>query len=622
MGGLFSKIKTMLAGETILAADLNEEIDNIIANFLLSKMDDHSANVAQMQELFDPGSAGLENLPTNASEEVKALRSLLKKIVGGTYWYTPPVTTITALNAAIGTNVPDYRIISGLVDSFNQPKFLVADGASLALQFKATATDFVGSVSAGTFTLDTDDTVTVAIGPSTTPTADFNDTVNSGNEVTKYLGEMEGTRILLTSTGAEVIGRRDKLSAFKTNDGANDELFIGYVRYNGSVYTIDKCMRGFFFGSVGSPTTLQRVTLTTAQTIILLTLSYIFIKNDGTIYDTVTELVSAPAAPAALSINDFWFDSINEKWMRYTGAAWEDSLSVFAGWSCQDGSGNCIGSRSADFHASYSPLCDIGLEVVLGSPNTKVQNYRIGGKINVYGTQYDLQYTQLEWDLSSDLDTGSPEVDTLYFFYIKDVQTVEISKIRPFDRQSDLKGYYHPAKPFRCIGYAWAGGGTFAGAKLYVYGAQSYLSDHSIETKKLMPYTQAAPDDSVDSPNGVGNGVVSLSGAGSDGSATIITSGRPVLLWISPHTTGGFAGGINVTSAGSGSLKFEKRRLPDTTWSAVDAGTEVGGATGDVAPMGPFSIDFAPAGQTEYRATLTVSSGIITVEGRIRAMEI
>ena len=69
MAGLFSRAKVWGSTEVVKAADLNAEFDNVITNFIPSKIDDYSQNVAEMQKKTDPGELGTESLATTMAAE-------------------------------------------------------------------------------------------------------------------------------------------------------------------------------------------------------------------------------------------------------------------------------------------------------------------------------------------------------------------------------------------------------------------------------------------------------------------------------------------------------------------------------------------------------------------------
>ena len=94
MPGLYSKVKTVVDGETITAADRNAEHDNHITNAIPTMHDDYSANATEMQVTTDPYPGAVESLATALAGELARLRYLIKQITGEAQWYIDPDTTL------------------------------------------------------------------------------------------------------------------------------------------------------------------------------------------------------------------------------------------------------------------------------------------------------------------------------------------------------------------------------------------------------------------------------------------------------------------------------------------------------------------------------------------------
>lgn len=105
---LFSRIKTWASGETLYASDLNSEFNNIITNTIPASIEDYSADAATMRLTTDPGGSGSESLATSLAEEIRRIRYALNRIVGKTYWYEAPVSSLEQL----GTGFPTASIIA------------------------------------------------------------------------------------------------------------------------------------------------------------------------------------------------------------------------------------------------------------------------------------------------------------------------------------------------------------------------------------------------------------------------------------------------------------------------------------------------------------------------------
>jgi hypothetical protein len=103
--GLLSRIKTWVEGDTLTAADLNSEFNNITNNLAPTYIDDDSATEAGMQTVVDPYPGSSASLATNLKGEIERLRYLIAQITGETYWYVDPDDNIAGMVsdiAAIG----------------------------------------------------------------------------------------------------------------------------------------------------------------------------------------------------------------------------------------------------------------------------------------------------------------------------------------------------------------------------------------------------------------------------------------------------------------------------------------------------------------------------------------
>lgn len=85
MPGNYSKLVTVISGQTITAAERNNEFDNVINNMTPDGVDDASANLAAMQATTDPAGG---SLATDLRGELRRLRfQILKTNVASGNWY-------------------------------------------------------------------------------------------------------------------------------------------------------------------------------------------------------------------------------------------------------------------------------------------------------------------------------------------------------------------------------------------------------------------------------------------------------------------------------------------------------------------------------------------------------
>src|SRR3990167_6410562 len=95
MGGNYSKIKSVVTGETITASDRNSEHDNQSANMTPAIGDDYSTNLTEMRLDNDPYPADVASQATTLAGEIERLRYQIRQITGKTYWYQDPPFNFT-----------------------------------------------------------------------------------------------------------------------------------------------------------------------------------------------------------------------------------------------------------------------------------------------------------------------------------------------------------------------------------------------------------------------------------------------------------------------------------------------------------------------------------------------
>lgn len=461
MPGLFSRIKTWSSLEDVIYSDLNAEFDNVITNFVPLMIDDYSTNVSQMQTVSDPGEVGTESLATTLAGEIARLRNMIKEITGEDQWYETPVASLTGLSSAVGTTgFTANRLVSGRVrtDS-DQPIFLVPNGAARTVKLDGTPTNFKYYVESVEYTISSDVTLTnLTAAPSSNNTTLINDTNAADQEWTKYAGE-NGSEITVDTMGTEIQALVGKLAAFSLNNGTTTEMFLARVK---STTALTDARRGYFFDSSDAPQ--ARIVFSNNDTITLLKLGWIFAKTDGTLTVTYTNPVWDYDEPSSPATNDYWFDFTNNKWRKYDVASFIDADATLVGVCCQDTT-NCIGARSYEFFKNWSDLNTI--EIFLEG-NAQIKSRFSGGTVSSWGNIYSNERSLWEWNMSGDLDTGAEAASTRYFAYITEDGDVKLSVTGPYDRQEDLRGYYHPHHSWRCVGSVYNNGSSnFASVESY-----------------------------------------------------------------------------------------------------------------------------------------------------------
>ena len=111
MPGTYNKLVTVVTGQTITAAERNNEHDNHINNATPDGVDDASGSLAAMQATADPYPAGAASQPTDLRGELQRIRYQLQLLASDTYWYQDP-TFLASLNgsATLGATAASLKV--------------------------------------------------------------------------------------------------------------------------------------------------------------------------------------------------------------------------------------------------------------------------------------------------------------------------------------------------------------------------------------------------------------------------------------------------------------------------------------------------------------------------------
>lgn len=143
MPATFGRIKTWVR-ERLKFSDLNGEFDNILQNFTPTGVDDASADASAMQADTAPAPGGTESLATNLLGELQRIRYVLRRIQGGTYWYSDIGRIASALPSTMFAYLPSggNTAAEALTDYINRGGLLNALSLSAA---NVASTDFDGT---------------------------------------------------------------------------------------------------------------------------------------------------------------------------------------------------------------------------------------------------------------------------------------------------------------------------------------------------------------------------------------------------------------------------------------------------------------------------------------------
>lgn len=351
-----------------------------------------------------------------------------------------------ALDPSQITTLPN-RIVSGQSRALSElPDFIRANGAALEFTIQAATTNLVLSINNVSTTVAADVVKTgITAAPSTNNTADIDDTSISND---LYIGE-DGTEITIDNAGSSVTSRIGQVVALKTPTG---EIFKGILK---SATKITDVLRGYYFDNAGAP--LVRGNLSDNDTVTLMNIGWVFVEDNGTTVDVTyqTPVVSfeAPGSPAT---GDYWFDLSNQIWKRYSGTTFEVINRILVGEVVSDAT-NTIASRSYDFSKSFSELNNIQLSV---DTSEIVKSTDKSTGCSVYGSNIFVDLTKLDWNITTDLESGQTEAaSTEYFLYLSEKGRRFLSSTKPYTRP-DLQGRYHPYHSWRCVGQAFNNSGS------------------------------------------------------------------------------------------------------------------------------------------------------------------
>lgn len=441
-GALYSRIKNWVTGDTLLAADLNAEFDNILTNLLPLMIDDYSVNVAQMQVQTDPGEVGTESLATTLGGELARLRFEIAEIKGTTYHYTTATTSLNQLSSVLGTSLTANRISAGRTSAnSSQPMFLIPDGTAATVKLAGAVTNFVYSIASTQYTISSNVTVTsLTLAPSSNNTCLVDDASLSAQAFSKLVGE-NGTQITVDTMGSNISALTGSYAAFKTST----EYFIARVA---SATVLDRVQRGLFFNS--ADTRLARVAISNNDTITLMKLTWVYANTSGALTVSYTNPRYSGTAPTSPATGDYWYDMVNNIWKTYNSTTWVDATATLVGVCIQDTTGTKA-ARSFDLFKNYADLNSV--ECVKDSTTQVISRY-VGSQISVYGTTLKFDRDYVRWSTATDFDSGEAlATNTEYYFYVKESGNVAISSVAPLDMREDRLGFYHPGETYRCVGY-------------------------------------------------------------------------------------------------------------------------------------------------------------------------
>lgn len=507
MGATYSRLKTWAGNEDVTTTDLNAEFNNVLNNHTPAGMDDYSANTSQMRSTADPGESGSESLATSLQGEIERLRHAIKETKGTTYWYETPSTDLEVILSDVTDLQPSYnnRIVSGAVNSYGAPAFLVPDGSAQTVRIKGATTNLVFYVDGDRYALTTDVVITgLNPAPSSNNTATLytsNGVALDNSDATKRYGEdyavlTDPQALHLTSVGAELTGKLNKMVTLKLINAGNSEFVPGRIRQDFSNnYFFTNAKRGSLYNSALSASTEIKLNAGDAPSVELYTTAWVFLKKDFTAAITYVEPTVSGTSPTGPVGGDFWFDTTTNKWKKYSGASWDDAESVYVGF-CAQSTTACVVAKSADFALHYDNQNSILLNCLSTS---EIANIAQNAKINVFGNLFSFGPGALKW-IPGSLDTGALGANTTYYLYVTYEGVPKFSLDSPTYSWEQHLGWVHPSRAWRCVGsFVTTAGSVFntsiAAKPLSLSAFEKELPTHN--SSRTITLTDAACEDTT-----------------------------------------------------------------------------------------------------------------------------
>ena len=149
MAGTWSRIKTWTAAETLTAAALNAEFNNVLAESDPEGVGGASADAAAMNATTDPYDSDTVSLATDLLGEIKRIRYVIKQITGEAQWYIDPDISL----AGITSTVAEINLADNIWASVTTTATPAVGTCAVQFVFKDAAGTTMATPVAGTFYL-------------------------------------------------------------------------------------------------------------------------------------------------------------------------------------------------------------------------------------------------------------------------------------------------------------------------------------------------------------------------------------------------------------------------------------------------------------------------------------
>lgn len=495
-GALFARVKKWIGVEVIENKDLNAEFDNILNNLAVNKISGWSANASQMKLQTSPGTVGAESLPSSESGELERIRYQLAQIIGGTnfLWYEQPTTSLDALAKAVGSaSISPNRInggqkLSDVAGGSALPAFLLPDGTTNKVTLKASSSLPFTAYINNTLYEFVNDIVLTGLGtaPSTQNTAAINDITLVGQASSLLIGE-RATSLVIDQIGTNIQAVNPYIACFKLTHSAASEYLFGILSANGASGTLTQSYRGFFFDNGYNP--ISRIPSFDNDVLTIMKTAWIYLTTGGTLVASYNSPRYDGNTPTSATLGDYWYDLANQTWKVFNGSTWVVGNAILVGIAICD-STKCVGARSFELAIPFDGRSNI---VLAQQDSNTVSNNKAVAEVSVYGSLFQFAHSRLAFVKPGNIEAGQTLVNSsLIYLYLTDKAQSIISNTAPYDRNEDLRGYYHPYQSWRCLGSCVLdSSGNFQlfeanGIQSYGEVSGSSVADNSIPYTKLL----------------------------------------------------------------------------------------------------------------------------------------
>jgi hypothetical protein len=313
----------------------------------------------------------------------------------------------------------------------------------------------------------------LSLAPSSNNTCLVNDVDIAGDPVwSKTIGEF-GQYLTIDTVGSEITALNGTIQCFKITNGSETEVFIA------SIDTAHNQLIPLIRGIGGT----NRIAFSDDDMITLLKAHWIFLDDDLLTIDTTDIYPSRGfVAPLTPSTGQYWLDSSESSWKRYSGVNWEKLGRIYLGMAICDSAG-CKWVEHADFNLQWNGTINnydvVSLDATIFSTNATSL------KVNVAGVLVETNQINLETITFSNIEPGYTEqASTWYYLYVSKYGEFILSPVVPRKKDERL-GWYHPSEYWRCIAFFYNNSSSdFSGLGMNVGSGDCDITMQEVKTEQ------------------------------------------------------------------------------------------------------------------------------------------